>query len=214
MSLKTFSCLVYIYFAVSVVCVIAQEDEYIQKGNLWQALHPSQEQLNFHSVLRTLNSIVGDSVLESRGNEVFFSRETVKKQFNDWLGNLTATIFEENPKRQAILDRIKSKVEADLARVCNTPLLQFGGGEKVDTFKNSILRRNKRSLIGNLFSFGKSAALRPLTSLINKTLKEVFIIWFEESYGVIGKIATMPFRWMLENIINSLLPCTKCPSLL
>lgn len=76
-----------------------------------------------------------------------------------------------------------------------------------------------------LFSFdefGKGLELRKsrsfdfssITSWLNSLLKELFVNFLSTYYSAIGELVTYPIRYVFQLLINYVLPCTSCTSIL
>ncbi|CAH1968183.1 unnamed protein product [Acanthoscelides obtectus] len=186
---------------VSIAGVVAEQDEKPR----WQAFVPRGGG-PIHAVIDTFNNAIGISILESNENGVFFNEEAITKQFHDWLGNLAATVFDGDSKRQKIQALVESKVREDLAQIINSPIVQLG--DKVGAIKDKILNRKTRSVIGNAFSAGKNVALRPISHLKNGVGAIKNKIPVRKTSSIIGKALSVGENVVLRpitSLVNKLL---------
>lgn len=69
------------------------------------------------------------------------------------------------------------------------------------------------SLITSPISFIFSAIVSPITNILNAVVKNVFITLLSSQYATIGELVTLPLRFVVNSIVDLILPCTDCTSI-
>lgn len=68
-------------------------------------------------------------------------------------------------------------------------------------------------IITSPISFIFSVVLSPITNILNAVVKNSFITLLSMQYATIGQLITLPLRFVVNSLVDLILPCTECTSI-